>query len=249
MKRLAKKIIRVFISGSKVAAPCRVRHTYSQCGEDAIVSFIFKCMKQSKPTYLDIGASDPVYLSNTYLSYLQGGRGVCVDANPAKAELFQKIRPGDRFLTCGVAPDVSEEKLDFFVMTDDVLSTLDGVEAERMCREEGAKLEKTIKVPVKTLNQIAAAEFDSQLDFVSLDVEGLDLAILRSFDFSQCRPAVWCVETISYSCSGQGAKSEEHKRVFEMNDYFLYADTYINSIFVDRKWWSAGRLQDSQPTL
>ena len=37
--------------------------SYSQCSEDLIVRYIFNLRGISKPTYLDIGANDPFYIS------------------------------------------------------------------------------------------------------------------------------------------------------------------------------------------
>ena len=42
-----------------------IRRTYSQMGEDLIVSYIFKNLNIENPTYIDIGASDPFALSNS----------------------------------------------------------------------------------------------------------------------------------------------------------------------------------------
>ena len=42
-------------------------NSYSQCGEDLLVDYIFKLRGIERPSYLDIGAHDPYYLSNTAL--------------------------------------------------------------------------------------------------------------------------------------------------------------------------------------
>ena len=77
-------------------------------------------------------------------------------------------------------------------------------------------------------------------DLVSLDVEGLDLDILRSIDFSRYRPHVFCVETVSYAGGdGSGIKSPEIHALMLQNGYRLYADTYINSIYVAQSSWRA----------
>src|SRR5262249_41785767 len=40
--------------------------SFAQSGEDLIVSFIFAHLKLSQPTYIDIGAGDPIKWNNTY---------------------------------------------------------------------------------------------------------------------------------------------------------------------------------------
>lgn len=45
-----------------------IRHqlpSYSQCGEDRILAFIFRSLGIDKPSYLDIGAHHPYMLNNT----------------------------------------------------------------------------------------------------------------------------------------------------------------------------------------
>ena len=56
--------------------PRPTRIGYAQTGEDIVVAVIFDYIKHPKPTYLDVGAHDPVRLNNTFLFYLQGSRGV-----------------------------------------------------------------------------------------------------------------------------------------------------------------------------
>lgn len=197
---------------------------------------MFNSMRIQNPSYVDVGANDPIKLSNTYAFYCSGSKGVCIEANVTKAELFASVRPRDEFVNIGVAPEPSAP-LDFYILSNDVLSTLDATEAKRLCEEDGETIERVVQVPVMTLNKIINEHCSSTPDFVSLDVEGLDNAILATFDFDQCRPLAWCLETISYSATGLGVKDTQQREVLERSGYVLYADTYINSIFVDKKRW------------
>src|SRR4051812_41063504 len=60
----------------------RARPSYAQQGEDLAVASIFGLLGVGRPTYLDVGAGDPVEGSNTYLFYERGCRGVLVEPNP-----------------------------------------------------------------------------------------------------------------------------------------------------------------------
>ncbi|MFM7886227.1 MAG: glycosyltransferase family 2 protein, partial [Pseudanabaena sp.] len=53
--------------------------SYSQCGEDLIIQFIFSSLGISKPSYIDIGAYDAHKLSNTAVFYEQGSRGINIE--------------------------------------------------------------------------------------------------------------------------------------------------------------------------
>jgi hypothetical protein len=68
-------------------------------------------------------------------------------------------------------------------------------------------------------------------------VEGLDNAIIRSIDFELSKPSVVCLETISYSETGNGQKNKEIINFLIGKGYMIYADTYINTIFVEEEKW------------
>jgi hypothetical protein len=76
-------------------------------------------------------------------------------------------------------------------------------------------------------------------DFRSLDVEGLDLEILETMPSWPSRPMVLCVETMTYSESGGGEKLTGILDLLDGFGYQAFADTYLNTIFVDRERWAA----------
>lgn len=55
-----------------------------------------------KPSYIDIGAHHPYEISNTAIFYMNGCRGVNVEANPNLIDEFYKERPDDINICCGV---------------------------------------------------------------------------------------------------------------------------------------------------
>jgi hypothetical protein len=69
--------------------------SYAQHGEDVIVTRLMGRIGARRPFYIDIGASDPVSLSNTFALYKSGGSGICVEANPAICARFRRRRPRD----------------------------------------------------------------------------------------------------------------------------------------------------------
>jgi hypothetical protein len=63
------------------------------------------------------------------------------------------------------------------------------------------------------------------------------MQVLGSFDFSSFRPEVFCVETLTYT---EDKTEQKIQGIFDLmiaNGYMTYADTYINTIFVDRDAW------------
>jgi len=212
------------------------RQSYAQCGEDLIVRFIFDSLRIPAPSYLDIGAHHPYRLNNTYLFYQAGGRGVNIEPDPELLAGFVDTRPRDINLNIGIG--AHEGVLDFFVMSVSTLNTFSAAEAQALAEDGKVRIERVRKVQVRSVNDVLAEQFrQSPPDFVSIDVEGGDLEILRSWDFSRWRPKVFCVETITYSDLRNGRKIPEIAELLQDRGYFAFADTYVNTIFVDRQAW------------
>lgn len=222
--RLAEKLRRASSAG---------KISYSQCGEDLIVRYVFDFLKIPTPTYLDIGAHHPTFLSNTYLFYQQGSSGLNIEPDPKLFEPFPKQRSRDTNLNIGISDQ--EGDLPFYVMSAPTLNTFSEVDARSAVAQGRIKIEKIFPVKVRPINAVLQ-EFlpDVPLDFLSIDVEGLDFAILNSMDFARWRPKVICAETITYSETNQGKKIPQISGLLHEEGYRAYADTHINTIFVDR---------------
>lgn len=211
------------------------KKSYAQCGEDLILQYLFRVLGIEHVRYLDLGAHHPSYLSNTFLFYQNGGRGVCVEPDPSLYAEFLTKRPNDTLLNCGVG--VIAGMADFYVMGTSTLNTFSREEAERYVSYGQQRILKTIRIELKTINEIIAQNFEQAPNLVSLDVEGFDYAIMQSFDFSRYRPEVFCLETLTYTEDKSERKLTEIIDMMHANDYLTYADTYINTIFVDGAAW------------
>lgn len=213
------------------------RQAYSQSGEDMIADFVFTAIGHRYPTYLDLGAHHPRRYSNTQYFYENGSRGVNVEADPGLIGLFQTERPLDINLNVGVGVD-GADTLPFYVMSTPTLNTFDREEAERCVAMGTHRIMRVIDMPLRGVNEIIAQYFcGTAPDFLSVDVEGLDYEIITSIDLQRYRPIVICVETITFSENFDGRKIDSIGAYLEQKGYFLYADTSINSIFVDRSRW------------
>lgn len=210
--------------------------SYSQCGEDIIVDFIFKLLKNNNITYLDIGAHSPTYLNNTYLFYNNNCRGVCVEPDPDLYEELKKVRNKDICLNMGIGASKDSEA-DFYIMSTKTLNTFSREDAEINIKYNNQKIEKIIKIKLDTINDIIDQNFEKFPNFISLDVEGMEIEILKSLNFSKYRPEIFCIETLTYSENNSEKKIPEIFDLMESNGYFTYADTYINTIFVDKNIW------------
>ena len=209
--------------------------SYAQCGEDLIVQYIFHLRGIHQPSYLDIGANDPYFISNTALFYKKGSRGINIDANPQLYKKFTDHRPEDINLNIGIGD--KEEELDFYVMTDDTLSTFSKQELEHMI-STGKTLSEIKKLKLTTVSEILDTYSEGTFpEFLSIDVEGLDLKILQSIDFEKSFPKVICIEAAEYSPIGAGARRSELIDFLVSKGYYEYANTNLNAIMVKNEFW------------
>ena len=210
-------------------------------GEDRIVSKIFKDKGMAHPSYWDIGAFHPYKLSNTYFFYNQGCHGLLLEPNSSNNQLFNEYRPKDILLNFGLGPEAS--LVTYFSFNVATLNTFSAEDAEKTIGE-GYSLRDKTEISIITPQQCSNSYFSNQYpDFLSLDTEGHELNILKSFGEHLFKIKVVCAETISFSNTGQGQKNTELIDFMLKNGYMVFADTYINTIFVLEKFW---RHHDSQ---
>jgi len=236
IQKLTSKILPSYLHSREYTMDYTPQLSYSQSGEDLIIKFIFDAIGIHKPRYLDIGAYHPETLSNTALLYQNGSHGINVEANPYLLNNFFDKRSNDINLNLGVGNE--SDKLDFYVMSTPTLSTFSQEEVQKYVSETKHTLQEIIPIQVETINQIVNQYAGGCFpELLSLDVEGLDLAILQSIDYQKSYPIVICVETISFSETGEGEKNHQILDFLTGQGYLIYADTYINTIFVKEDAW------------
>ena len=212
--------------------------SYSQAGEDKIIEFILSYLgeKNIGLSYLDIGCNDYKSLSNSYALYKKGVRGVLIDANPIYIDEIKIYRPEDVVLNCGVGAK-SSEKMKFYILNTPGLDSFDLESIEEAKRQTPwIEIVDEIEVPVYTLDEIYKKYFASVPTIVSLDVEGLEMDILKSTNFEKYRPYIFIIETIEYR--EKISVTNKRNDIIEFmlrNDYVEYAFTGVNSIFIDKR--------------
>lgn len=214
------------------------RISYSQCGEDMICDFLFSWLGVSQISYLDIGAHHPKWLSNTYYFYERGCRGVLIEPDEDLCVGLRRERPRDTILNLAVAAS-GEDKVNMYVMTSRTLNTLDRAQAEELVAGGREKIEAIRSVRLYGINEILKSQFGPIApNLVSLDIEGLDFEILSAWDFDAFRPEVFCVETLTYTEDNTERKLVEIIELMLSKGYRVYADTYVNTVFVCASAWT-----------
>ncbi|MDF2433976.1 MAG: hypothetical protein JWP44_3607 [Mucilaginibacter sp.] len=210
--------------------------SYSQSGEDLIIDFIFNHIGISHPSYLDIGAHHPFYLSNTAHFYERGCRGINIEPDPELIKLFVQYRKEDLNLNIGIGAEIGNA--DFYIISSPTLNTFSKKEAENYINEGDYKITNIINIPVNSLKNIIAEHSEGVFpDFLNIDAEGIDEHIIKSIDYTKSCPLVICIETLTFSASGNGVKNTSISSFLVSKGYMLYADTNINTIFVKGDAW------------
>ncbi|KKS75558.1 MAG: hypothetical protein UV46_C0016G0004 [Candidatus Gottesmanbacteria bacterium GW2011_GWC2_42_8] len=208
--------------------------SYSQCGEDRIILHLLETIGLDKPFYVDIGAYHPFHISNTALLYELGSRGVNVEPNPDVRGLFHKYRSQDINISAGISD--SEGVMIYYCFNVSTLNTFSQKEARRNLRE-GYKLIGKKKIPVTTLKKIIRIYCLGRVpDILFIDIEGSEVKLLNSLKNMKIKPAILCVETAGFSAKGIARKNINLINSITRLGYKLYADTHLNSIFINRSF-------------
>ena len=171
------------------------RLSYSQEGEDLVLARFFETIKKTEGFFVDIGAHHPIRYSNTYYFYRRGWRGINVDALPGTKKLFERMRPKDITVECGVG--VKAGILTYFSFNEPALNTFSEHEAKKKDILPYRMLKK-IPIPIVTLETILDENLplEQGIDFLSIDVEGFDHEVISSNNWGKYRPKIILVEIL-----------------------------------------------------
>ena len=172
-------------------SPRQSKLSYSQFGEDCALYPIFGGRKIKKGLfYVDVGCHHPRKGSNTYFLYKRGGRGVLIDMELEKIYACKILRPKDISILAAVSDKVEEVE----IYSDKKFSNLTTI--SNNSREGKAVVGK---IRTKTLTSIldATKYRNKEIDLLSVDVEGVDLEVLKGLDFKVYNPKVVVVESLN----------------------------------------------------
>lgn len=186
----------------------------SQAGQDMIVDQVMKGKREG--TFVDVGGYDGTTGSNTFfLETHRGWTGALVEPVPSQLAKAENIR---RCPCLGHAVAAQEGEADFIEISEGytqmsgLADTYDkGLLAT--VRKNKQHKENTLKVKTKTLSGILNDAGLPNPDFISLDIEGGELACLKTFPFADHDVSIWSIEN--------NAGTPEIKKLMDENGYDL----------------------------
>ena len=168
------------------------RAQYSQWGEDLEIYNFFKDKK--KGVYLDIGCFHPYIYSNTCLLYKKGWYGTNIDINQTSIDLFNIARPKDTNL----CTTVNETNKEFTMYFDDPFSPVNTLDKNfyQSLNKSFFKNKKILSIKSKKIKEIIdISNIENKIDFINIDVEGLDYDILKQINLSKFNVKLISIET------------------------------------------------------
>lgn len=158
------------------------RRNVSQAGQDFwVYGEAFNEMRNGY--FVDIGAADGVYLSNTLLLERRyGWHGICVEANP---EVFERLRRRRRCTCLNLCLDQEEGVVEFAMdgLFGGIVSGDIGKTPGHVGERAGVAVIRLKTLPLEAVLDRHGAP--KEIDYLSMDVEGAEERILRCFDFGK----------------------------------------------------------------
>jgi FkbM family methyltransferase len=139
--------------------------------------------------FIEVGANEPTTISQTFLLEEQGWKGILVEPQPACCERLRQMRPRSTVLQAACGSPAQKGKAVFRIASQHGLSCLAGLQPD-----EDVEFTGTIEVDLVTLDEVLEKAGNPKVDFLSIDVEGGELDVLRGFSLAKHEPALVLVE-------------------------------------------------------
>ena len=221
------KILRKFFTFFNIS------YSFSSDGEDYILTKILNGINSGN--YIDIGANHPVLHSNTFVFYLSGWKGICVDPIPDLVNKYKFYRPNDIFISAGLSSGTENKSLPFYYYANHPDNSTFDIERVKVLESvHNRKPTKILDLPLIGVDEIFSKFKQScnseEVHLLSIDVEGFEKMILDSFFLKKIFPWVVCVEELGYVAEDiHGTKINE---LMKRNGYKLGMRTFLSSIYI-----------------
>jgi len=170
--------------------------------------------------FVDVGANDPRRGSQTWHLEQRGWKGVLVEPQPDLAERLRRDRNA-RVVAAACSSPANSDRM----MTLRLAGPYSSLNASLAA--QGVSARASIEVPVRTLDDILReAKAPVPIDFISIDVEGHELEVLKGLALDRWRPRLILLEDHLGDLAAH--------RYLTAADYRIIRRTGLNSWYVPR---------------
>lgn len=215
--------------------PQYARASFAQEGEDLVIARLTNAEQLSAPGfYVDVGAHHPSLYSNTLFFYQRGWSGINIDAMPGSMAAFATARPRDINIEAAISERPAE--LTYYEFNEPALNGFDAHLAQSRIEHSNYRVVNQRQIRTRTLNEILAERMPPgrTIDFLTVDVEGLDLSVLKSNDWTTYRPRLVLAEDANVHWLEQIGESELVQFMHSIG-YRVCAKTALTLFFADRE--------------
>lgn len=208
-------------------SPTKSKRSFSQYAEDLLIQIALKETNSNSKFYVDVGCHHPRRGSNTYHFYKNGWRGILIDLEEVKVLACKIARPRDKVIKAAV----SDKKETVSIFTPLKFSTNTTIKLDSI--KDTSEYQKIEEIETCSLNEILEKQkAPKNFGFLSVDVEGSDLQVLKSIDLNKYIPSVICVENWA-SIEGINAilGSEIHEYL-EKSNYRLSGWSGLSTVYL-----------------
>jgi hypothetical protein len=200
---------------------------FGQEGEDILLTRIFG--NKANGFFVDIGAHHPTRFSNTYMLSLNGWSGINIDANQHSINQFELTRSRDINI-CSSIGEIDELRK-YFCFAESALNTFDE-EIAQMYVRSGYELDRIEWLNTTKLKVLLDANVKpgTAIDLLNIDVEGLELEVIRSNDWRKYAPVVVVVEILNVTV--EQAIEHEVTKTIQSYGYVLSSKLFNSCIYV-----------------
>jgi len=142
--------------------------------------------------FVEVGAFEPVALSQSYALEQEGWTGLLIEPHPEHAARLRAERRA-RVIEVACGPPELHDSLQ-------PMRICGGLSTLRQCKLPQFMLQtETRPVRLRTLDAVLRDAAIERLDFLSVDVEGYELEVLRGFSIERWRPRLMLIEDFAES--------------------------------------------------
>ena len=179
--------------------------SYSLYGEDLVATHMLNEAGIKNGVYVDIGAFHPRWISNTHKLSKSGWRGVVVDVDKNKLTPFSLFRKRVVTKYGAVVPKTCTQPFITIYKFKRMCSEFDTIsETEANAIKNKYNIEfNEIKVPALRIDLLlreVADCFKSDIDYLNIDIEGMDDEVLKGIDLREY--GVKCLQFENGKCFG-----------------------------------------------
>ena len=196
------------------------KKSYSFGGMDLLINYLYK--NKFNGVYIDVGCNHPIVGNNTFLLYQKGWSGINIDLDSNIIEMFNYFRPKDCNVNSAVSNSEKETDL-FFYHERSAINTI----SKEVHNSRKKKAEEIKKIQSTTLDSVIkdSPYFNKKINFLSIDVEGNELNVLKGFNLKKYYPEVIVIEYLDLKMKELEFHNQDINRIIN-SEIYKYLTNY-----------------------